>query len=199
MKSLTCVSLLVVLVFAGCTTASYVAPDKSEVTVEAYSRVVDKPFDQAWSALMQFAGSAYFDIQQFEKQSGLLVLSFVGSTPGEYITGGQLSLRGVVHFDGDFVDYCVSRYNGTLEDRVNVIVAPVDSGRTRVTVRAHYVFTCGNANMGPDSWTFDSGTSDTHETLIYSGIGPLTRTLKPTYKFETSVLDAVEKRVAPQR
>jgi hypothetical protein len=180
------------LVFAGCMTSSYVAPDTSVIPSENYSRVIDKPFDQTWSALMQFAGSAYFDIQQFEKQSGLLILSFVGSIPGEFITGGHFKTEGVWYFNGDFVDFCVKYRGGYLEDRVNVIVSPVDSNRTRVTVRAHYTFSYGNPEIGIQSWSFDSGTADSHAvSSLGTGPGEMI-TLRPTYKAEKSILDAVE-------
>ena len=183
---------LTLLLFSGCVSYSYVAPDNSDAPAESYSRVIEKPFDQTWSALMQYAGSAYFDIQQFEKQSGLLVLSFVGSTPSEFITGGHWKATGALFFDGDYVDFCVKYREGVLEDRVNIIVTSVDSARTKVTVRAHYVFTVGNPEAGMESWAFDSGTSDAHPvTGIVAGTDRMI-TMRPTYKVERSILDAVE-------
>jgi hypothetical protein len=192
MKSICCFPLATLLLFSGYVTFAYVAPDTSSVPIQDYSRVIDKPFDQTWSALIQFAGSAYFDIQQFEKQSGLLVLSFVGSNPGEFITGGRWKRTGAEYFDGDYVDYCTKCRNGVLEDRVNVIVTPVDSSKTRVTVRAHYVFTCGNSESGIETWSFESGTADSLVVRNLTAGSGKTITLMPTYKAEKAILDAVE-------
>jgi hypothetical protein len=194
MKPIWSLPLVAFLFFAGCISTRYVAPETSAIPSEYYSRVIDKPFDQTWSALMQYAGSAYFDIQQFEKQSGLLVFSFGTPIPSEYISGGHFKVTGNMQFDGDFVDFCVKHHGGYLEDRMNVIVTPVDSGRTRVVARVHYVFTCSVSETGMDSWSFESGTSDTHdaERVITELSQRKTRTLMPTYKAERALLDAVE-------
>ena len=194
MKPIWSLPLVAFLFFAGCFTTRYVAPDAPSIPGDYYARIINKPFDQTWSALMRYAGSAYFDIQQFEKQSGLLVLSFGAPIPSEYITGGHFNATGGMRFDGDFVDFCVIHEGGYLEDRMNVIVTPVDSGRTKVGVRVHYVFTCAVSETGADSWSFESGTSDTHDAArVFNSAGQRkARTLMPTYKAERTLLDAVE-------
>ena len=195
MKSICCLALGAALLFTGCVIATfYTAPDTLSVPLEYYSRVIDKPFDQTWSALLQYTGSAYFDIQQCEKQSGLFVLSYTGSKPGDFVTGGRVKLSGAMHFDGDYVDYCVVDRGGFLENKVNVFVVPVDSSKTKVTVRVHYVFSCGNPDGGSDVWTFDTGTSDTRDER-YVDLQPgqtKARTMVPTYKAERGILDALE-------
>jgi len=195
MKSDRCWLLIAVFVFTGCAVMmSYTAPDTSSVSTQDYSRVINKPFDQTWSALMQYTGSAYFEIQQFEKQSGLLVLSVLGSTPGDYVTGGHCKVSQARKFDGDYVDYCVAYNSVNLQNKINVVVVPIDSVRTRVTVRVHYVFSYGNDESGYRIWTFDSGNSDSH-TVNDAEIGDgKPRTVMPTYKIERDILDAVERK-----
>src|SRR5512141_2405664 len=106
MKSILWLSLASLLFFAGCVKETYIAPESTSVPDQYYSRVIDKPFDRTWSALIQYTSSAYFDIQQFEKQSGLLVLSFVGSAPSYYVTGGHWKTSGGKFFSGEYVDFC---------------------------------------------------------------------------------------------
>ncbi len=190
------IALLTVFLFGGCMATRYDPPPAATIPTETYSRIIDKPFDKTWGALIKYTGSTYFDIFQSDRQSGLLVLSFGAPVPSQYITGGhwKVSTDKRVVFEGDYVDYCVQSRGGYLEDRMNVIVTPIDSTRTKVTARVHYVFMCGSPESGTDSWSFESGTSDTHDSRdVINSVGQRkTKTLMPTYKAERELLDAVE-------
>jgi hypothetical protein len=191
MKVISSIIVASFLVWVGCMTATYLAPNTSSVPIQNYSRVIDKSFDQTWSALIQYAGSAFFGIEHFEKQSGLLTLSFGATRPSDFVTGGHWKTSGVVQFDGEYVDYCTKHVNGALQGKMNVIVVALEPNKTKVTVKARYVFTCGNAQVGIETWSFDSGGFDTQKILnSASGAGD-SRTLMPTYKAEKAILDAI--------
>jgi len=176
----------------GCMSASYVAPDTASPAIQNYTRVIDKSFDQTWSALIQYAGSAFFGIDNFEKQSGLLTLSFGASRPSDFITGGHWKASGVVRFDGDYVDYCVKYLNGALQGKMNIVVVALEPNKTKVTVKARYIFTAGNSETGIDTWSFDSGGWDTRTVSRAAAGTSDSRTLMPTYKAEKAILDALE-------
>ena len=55
--------------------ATYTPPDESN-PVTNYSVTVDKGFETTWDALMDYAVSTFFRVVNYEKESGLLTLSF---------------------------------------------------------------------------------------------------------------------------
>lgn len=80
--------LLLSLLILGCVSAKYTPPivDNSH---ENYSRTINKSFDDTWKALIQHSASTFFGIENFEKESGLITLSFGASNPSDFITGGH--------------------------------------------------------------------------------------------------------------
>lgn len=175
----------------SCVSASYVAPDTSNPEISNYSRTIDKTFDETWSALVQYAGTTFFQIDNIERSSGLLTLSFGSSNPELFITGGDWSISGARNFDGDYVEYLSLYSDATLNGRMNIVVQSVSEESTRVTVNARYVFTSTD-DTGTLSWSFDTGGSDTSRIRNPAMGTGNERTLMPTYRAELSILEAIE-------
>lgn len=81
-------ALLTVFLFAGCgvTTPDYTAP-QSKASIDNTTVTLDQSYDQAWDQLIDFTSSRFFAIDNYEKDSGLMTLSF-SSEPGRFIDCG---------------------------------------------------------------------------------------------------------------
>jgi len=177
----------------------YVCPLESSKLTD-FSKIIDKSFDDTWKALVQYVDGSFFSIDNFEKDSGLLTLSFGASNPSEFITGGLYMFSNLSRsFDGDYVDWLTQYENGKLNAKMDIIVTEVDSNKTQVTVMARYILISSIPNLFPDSteiWEFESGRCITQYPMWKLRSGSLfysdKRTICPTYKAEKEILDAIE-------
>ena len=125
--------------------------------------VLDRPFAEVWDQLIGGIAQSFFVINNVEKESRIINLSFSVRSPEDYIDCGQshrtYSFRGqtqeydyavaasasyrMVATWGEFnnlpMDIAVVRKT-RLSGRVNIFVAPRDDGKTIVSVNAHYEF-----------------------------------------------------------
>lgn len=188
-----CFLLALPLAFASCETAKYEPPQAAVKTADNWSRTIDKPFEVVWPALIEHAAASFFSIDNFEKDSGLLTLSFGSSNIKEFVTGGHWEFNrpadlGVpaIKFNGDYAEFLELYQGGALEGKMNIIVQ--DKGEsTQVQVRARYV-----VSSPPNSWAFDTGGCAT--VAVHNPVRgtPPTRTICTTHKAEKQILDAIE-------
>jgi len=180
--------------------ATYTPPLQEE-SHNKYSKIINKTYDEVWDALINYSASTFFGIENFEKESGLLTLSFGASSPQDYITGGYWKtdiVYGVneLHFEGDYVEYISLYQNGSLSGKMNIVVKKINDNSTQVIVNARYVFSSNvidvNGRNHSDTWSFNTG--GCKEVVITNAtVGtPPTRTICPTYKAENAILSALE-------
>jgi hypothetical protein len=205
---------LVLLALVG--TVACVHPPKSEAAYtppllasdsEAWVRTVDRPFDEVWTALVDHISGTFFSIENFEKESGLLTLSFGAKQIGQFVDGGHWvydRTGGVapdmkpypeIHFDGNYADYLEQHFSAELQGSMNLFISVVDSETTRVKVRARYVVSVRELvrmQVVTTTWIFDSGGWDETAVTNPSAGTPITRTMRPTHVAERSILDAIE-------
>jgi len=172
----------------------YTPPEQTNNT-DKYQIILDQPFDEVWKKLIQYSAKTFFSIDNYEKQSGLITLSFGSADPVQFITGGRLYWElpptvkfptpgGYFHiFDGDIVEYLRIYYDGTLDGKMNIAVTSLDKNKTKVAVHARYIFITAN-----NTWVFDSGSCCT---VIASGKTKGV-TICPTYLAEKSILSALK-------
>jgi len=144
------------LILSGCAASSsynYLAPDTSGKVKN--NVVLDEEFETVWSRLVKNLSADFFVINNIEKASRLINLSFSSSKPSEYIDCGTTNrqfknIRGVQNYSYSTADS--SRFAFTdargipfnvvrdtnLEGRVNIYVAP-DGGKTLVRVNSRYI------------------------------------------------------------
>jgi len=69
-------------------------PPLQEYSKTNYAKTINKSYNKVWESLINYSASTFFGIENFEKESGLLTLSFGSSNPSDYITGviGKLIL-----------------------------------------------------------------------------------------------------------
>lgn len=194
--------VLTTILFQGCVSVSAAyTPPIEENTLNKYSKIIDKNFDEVWESLINYSASTFFGIENFEKESGLLTLSFGASNPEEFITGGYWETdvgygRNQFHFEGDYVEYLSVYQNGTLNGKMNIFVKKINESSSQVVINARYVFSSGgvdaNGRTYKNIWSFNTGSCQEIRVLNSVQGLPPTRKLCPTYKVENAILRALE-------
>ena len=156
-----------------------------------FSTVIHQNYDLVWAAVIDHLSSAFFAIDNFEKNSGLVTVSFGASNPEEFVDCGQWK-RG--QFEGPYVQFVRQAYQASLSGKMNISVRRIAEDETEVRVNARYILTVppGDIGTSADMWVFDSGSYSTIP-VTNPALGTSTdRTCRPTYKAETSILEAVK-------
>ena len=178
---------------------TYIAPEKTE-----YSKTIkfNNSKDEVWNALIDYASESFFSINTYEKDSGLMTLSFT-SNPERFVNCGNWIVNGI---DNNYVEFMRLRQgtNVNLNGVLNLRVAERDTGVTSLTANARYIKTINDSgyryNLNyqqvpynySDRYTFDS--NSTESVLITNpaaGTSPY-RTCGPTGIAESTILDGVK-------
>jgi hypothetical protein len=157
---------------------SYVPP--AVVDHNSYSKELDKSYDMAWKDLINHLSVSSFAIDNFEKDSGLITLSFGHSNIAQFVDCGMM--------DGvNYVDWLKSTAQKTsLTGRMNVSLREIDENTSNIRVNARYILSSGST-----TWAFDSGSSDTvFPSNPANGTIP-SRTCVPTYYAEEKLINNV--------
>lgn len=207
-SSILAASVLILSLLSGCVSSDRnYAPPRAPATATQNFKEVERPKEEIWSALVAGLGSQFFVINNMDKASGFINVSYSGD-PEKYVDGGELyfkveNMRGPreYRFPGSRADAQYEVFqNGilmgitrrlSLDGRMNVVVSEPSPGRTRVTVNTRYVITLNATSqnamgqpMMPHTQTisFDTG----GEAKLTGGT-----TFRPTGAFEAAVLALV--------
>lgn len=202
MKKIILILISSTLFYAGCATsnATYKPPVQENISKKNYTRTINKPFDEVWQNLVSYAATTFFAIDNFEKDSGLLTLSFGASNPEEYITGGDWYIEernfvSKLNFEGDYVEYAKLYLNGGLTGKMNIVLTKVNNAQTKITITARYIFSISHQiqqGVYNQTWNFDTGNCQSKNIGNPTKGTPSTRTICPTYKAENTILNAIE-------
>lgn len=174
--------VLLTAVLAACAgKIDYIRPS-TQVTPGANVKVVERPRDVVWNATVPELGKQYFVINNLDKSSGLINVSYSGD-PERYIDCGRITSY-VKNARGERTyDFAASKAQQTyeimnpgvglffldrrmsLEGRVNLIFEEVGPNTTRVTANTRYIVTRsqemrnvqGASRNFSDSISFNSG------------------------------------------
>ena len=160
MRCLKVVVIACLLVGCASATASYRGPDAS--VRPNYSKEINRPKDQVWNDAVAALGQRFFVINNIDKASGLMNISYSGD-PARYVDCGRITINvsgpnaKTQTLDAAAAD---ARYEsvaplppyglpGTvqvrrqmaLEGRVNVIFETIGPESTRITTATRYVLT----------------------------------------------------------
>jgi len=138
----------------GCATSSinYTPPARLPIVNSA---TIDQPFDTVWDRLVKNLSSDFFIINNIDKASRLINVSFSSQRPSEYVDCGRSDRefngpQGKQNYSYNAADssrFTTTLANGVpvnvfratrLEGRTNIYVAPEGSG-TLITVNTKYV------------------------------------------------------------
>jgi len=122
-------------------TFSYTPPVETSEGLEEFRYVVARDFDATWSSLVDVVASTFFEVQNYEKDSGLLTLVYDSDSPFEYIDCGTWKKsypRGEVAFDGSYVGWLMEGEGIESEAKINLRVKEVGRNRSEVEITALY-------------------------------------------------------------
>lgn len=174
--------LVLVVVLAGCAGhVDYVRPTSPQGMTN--EKIVDKPREAVWNASVPQLGKQFFVINNLDKSSGLINVSYSGD-PESYVDCGQVSsyvknARGerTFNFPGSRAQQTYEIMNGqglffidrklSLEGRVNLVFEETSPTQTKVTANTRYVIerniTVRNVNnlqqSRRDSISFNAGSA----------------------------------------
>ena len=187
-QTLAALALVGALTLAGCMSAIYTPPQTPDH--DDFRIIVNSGYERTWTAIIDHVSQSFFTIENFEKDSGLITLSFGSDNPSLYIDCGYWKWRVFKRqpYDGPYVGYLQKYHRGTFSGRMNISARPVSSTETEVRVNARYVL-----SAPPKMWSFDSGSSVTIAVPNATFGTPITRTCVPTYYAEQDILSAVKR------
>ena len=174
--------LVLVVVLAGCAGhVDYVRPTSPQGMTN--EKIVDKSREAVWNASVPQLGKQFFVINNLDKSSGLINVSYSGD-PERYVDCGRITsyvknARGerTYDFPGSRAQQTYEIMNGqglfqvdrrmSVEGRVNLVFEEISPTQTKITANARYVvardFTFRNMNNQQqsrrDSISFNAGSS----------------------------------------
>lgn len=203
------------LVCAGCLSGHFeYTPPQPNLPSAANSLTVDKPLDAVWKELVPALGTRFFVINNLDKESGLINVSYSGNPEG-YVDCGQIeswvdNARGkraynmagassqAYEYKGPDGGLYLSERKVNVDGRMNLILESLSPTQTRITLNTRYVVTrhlqwrrvdLAVPGSSTDSIAFNSG-----QRAEFPRRGTATPlTCHPTGKLEADVLDLVKR------
>ena len=164
------------------------------------SIITNKNFDETWNSVSDFVSDSFFKIENSEKDSGLLTLSFGSREPENFIDCGDfeytLFFTGE-EFKGSYIDYAKSGLLAVLDAKMYINIRKIDNESTKISINTNYTFSTQHALGYYDpklnqTYSFVSGGYQTIDVINpISGSIP-TRTCKSTNFAENSILNAIK-------
>ena len=177
----------------------YVPPNIEDTNFKN-SIITNKNFEETWTSVVDFVNDSFFKIENLEKDSGLLTLSFGSKEPENFIDCGDfeytLFFTGE-EFKGSYIDYVKSGLLAVLEAKMNINIQKIDNESTKISIKTNYKFSTQHALGYYDpklnqTYSFVSGGYQTINVINpISGSIP-TRTCKSTNFAENTILNAIK-------
>lgn len=179
------------IILGGCLASDYTPPLSNAGRV-AFDKDINRPFDEVWTDLIEFASRTFFAIEHTDRDSGLLILKYTASDTTRYVDCGHFKTSNLVDsFSGQYTRYAERNLSAELSGGMNIFVRETAEGVTNIRVNARYVYKVGNYQIGINTWTFQSGSDATVRVSGAAyGTQPM-RTCQPTYELERMVLRGV--------
>ena len=206
-------SLLAIALISGCTGEPYIVLNTATPPSANY-RVIDKPRDIVWDASTQEFGRKSFVIDNFDKSSGLINISFSGD-PEKYIDCGNITSHvqnstgeRSYDFPGAKSQATYEIMNGdvllnidrkmSFEARVSLVFDEINPDQTKVTADTVYIVqkdvTARRSDNNFSQWWSDSITfSNRGDASFRDDINSAATTVcKPNGELEREIFSAVK-------
>ena len=163
------------------------------------SIVTEKNFDETWTSLIDFVSDSFFKIENLEKDSGLLTLSFGSNDAANFIDCGDfeytLFFTGE-EFKGSYIDYAKSGLLAVLEAKMNINIQKIDNESTKISINTNYTYSTQHALGYYDpklnqTYSFESGGYQTIDVINPIKGSIPTRTCKSTNFAENAIFNAI--------
>ena len=164
------------------------------------SVIINKNFDETWTSLIDFVNDSFFKIENLEKDSGLLALSFGSKEPENFIDCGDfeytLFFTGE-EFKGSYIDYVKSGLLAVLEAKMNINIQKIDNESTKISLKTNYTFSTQHALGYYDpklnqTYSFESGGYQTIDVINPIKGSIPTRTCKSTNFAENAIFKVIK-------
>lgn len=183
MKIVEALMLLVIIIsLYSCGTAKMEYAKPAVTTSLENSMIVDKSKDEVWKTLIPALSKKFFVINNLDKESGIINVSYKGD-PEKYVDCGRVTstlndMRGKIIYDFPaakaYQEYALGAENGQLlkvkrnmdlDGRMNIIVEEINPKKTKVTVNTKYVLVRkliisdvqGRSNSNSETISFNTG------------------------------------------
>ena len=201
-------SLIMIIILSSCAVkeekltenvGKYVPPNIADTNFKN-SLIINKNFDEIWTSVIDFVDDSFFKIENLEKDSGLLALSFGSKEVEKFIDCGDfeytLFFTGE-EFQGSYIDYAKSGLLAVLEAKMNINIRKIDNEATKISINTNYTFSTQHALGYYDpklnqTYSFVSGGYQTIDVINpISGSIP-TRTCKSTNFAENVIFNVIK-------
>lgn len=179
------VALLSLLVLAGCAVVNpkYTAPrDRGYLKDKTFE--INKSFDEVWKSLVEYVPRKFFTIEESDKNSGVLTLSFGSNRPERYVDCGEINIEGSKN-KRPFLDAAKATGSVELLGTVNLLVKSVDGGKINVTAGTHYILNIKEGSSPMQSWDFNTNGKQSRK------VGELKVTCRPTFYAENDIIAGI--------
>jgi hypothetical protein len=172
---------------SGCAAPSSKPPSASAPReyIDGNSITIRKGFDEVWQGLIEHLSANYFAIDKFEKDSGLIILSFGAGSARKFVDCGEVILP-KINYSGPTLNWLESMRPVLLDGKMNIFVKRSSNLVSQVNINTRYIVNYREP-LASYMWSFDTAGSDVQK------IGDIFITCKPTYEAEKSIISAMEK------
>ncbi len=112
------------------------------------SVITDKNFEETWTTVIDFVNDSFFKIENLEKDSGLITLSFGSKEAENFIDCGDfeytLFFTGE-EFKGSYIDYAKSGLLAMLKAKMNINIRKIDNKSTKISINTNYTYSTQHA------------------------------------------------------
>ena len=201
-------SLFMTILLSSCATkvekitenvGKYVPPNIDDTNFKN-SVIINKNFDETWTSVIDFVSDSFFKIENLDKDSGFLTLSFGSKGVEDFIDCGDfeytLFFTGE-EFKGSYIDYAKTGLLAVLEAKMNIDIQKIDNESTKISINTNYTFSTQHALGYYDpklnqTYSFVSGGYQTINVINpISGSIP-TRTCRSTNFAENTIFDVIK-------
>ena len=178
---------------------NYVPPNIDDTNFKN-SVITNKDFDETWTSVLNFVNDSFFKIENLEKDSGLLMLSFGSKEAEKFIDCGDfeytLFFTGE-EFKGSYIDYAKSGLLAVLEAKMNINIDKIDNESTKISIKTNYTYSTQHALGYYDpklnqTYSFESGGYQTIEVINPIKGSIPTRTCKSTNFAENAIFNVIK-------
>ena len=177
----------------------YVPPNIDDTNFKN-STISNKNFDETWNSLLDFVNDSFFKIENLEKDSGLLTLSFGAKEAEKFIDCGDfeytLFFTGE-EFKGSYIDYAKSGLLAVLEAKMNINIQKIDNKSSKISINTNYTYSTQHALGYYDpklnqTYSFVSGGYQTIDVINPIKGSIPTRTCKSTNFAENAIFNLLK-------
>jgi len=164
------------------------------------SLITNKDFEETWTSLVDFVNDSFFKIENLDKDSGLLTLSFGSKDAEKFIDCGDfeytLFFTGE-EFKGSYIDYAKSGLLAALEAKMNIKLQKINNESTKISIITNYTFSTQHALGYYDpklnqTYSFESGGYQTIDVINPIKGSIPTRTCKSTNFAENVIFNVLK-------